>query len=165
MSNRVTAGDDGRGVDPRQPARRELTRVRPEWVDHYDHMNLAYYLLVFDMATDVVWPDWGLGDSLRARRLGTFALESWQAYRREVSLGAPLAAESALLAHDSKRLIIRHRLYHAEEGWLSAENEVLYLCVDLDARRAAAWPPEVLARLAAALVTDEAPQRLALARR
>jgi acyl-CoA thioester hydrolase len=145
--------------------RTRICEVRRDWVDHYDHMNLAYYLLVFDMATDVVWPHWGLGESLRAQGLGTFALESWQAYRREVSLGAPLAAESALLAHDAKRLIIRHRLYHAEEGWLSAENEVLYLCVDLAARRAAAWPPEVMAKLAAALVTDEAPQRLALARR
>ncbi|MGX9965657.1 acyl-CoA thioesterase [Roseomonas sp. F4] len=140
-----------------------LCRVRPEWVDHYGHMNLAYYLVAFDLATDEVWPDWGLGPALRARGLGTFAVESWQAYRREVVLDAPLAAESALLAFDTKRLLLRHRLYHAEEDWLSAENEVLFLCVDLATRRVAAWPEDVLARFEQVRVA-EAPQRLALKR-
>ncbi|NKE47828.1 thioesterase [Roseomonas frigidaquae] len=143
----------------------ELGRVRPEWVDHYGHMNLAYYLVVFDLATDAVWPEWGLGPALRARGLGTFAVESWQGYRREVVLDAPLAAETGLLAFDTKRLLLRHRLYHAAEGFLSAENEVLYLCVDLATRRVAAWPEEVMARFAAVRIAEEAPQRLALKRR
>ncbi|WP_439594666.1 acyl-CoA thioesterase [Falsiroseomonas sp.] len=140
-----------------------MGKVRPEWVDHYGHMNLAYYLVVFDLATDEVWPEWGLGPALRARGLGTFAVESWQAYRREVVLDAPLAAESALLAFDAKRLLLRHRLYHAEEGWLSAENEVLFLCVDLATRKVAQWPADVLARFGEVKVA-EAPQRLALKR-
>ena len=29
--------------------------VRPEWVDEYDHMNLAYYVLVCDQATYEFW--------------------------------------------------------------------------------------------------------------
>ena len=144
-------------------ARPEICAVRPEWVDHYGHMNLAYYLVAFDLATDVVWPDWGLGDPLRATGFGTFAVESWQAYRRELTLGMPLAAESALLAFDNRRLIVRHKLYHATEGWLSAENEVLFLCVNLETRRAGHWPDWTLQRLAAALV-EEAPQRLTLKR-
>jgi acyl-CoA thioester hydrolase len=126
-------------------------------------MNLAYYLVAFDLATDRLWPALNLGRAFQARGLGTFAVESWQAYVREVVLDAPLAADSAVLAFDAKRLLIRHRLYHAEEGWLSAENEVLYLCVDLATRRVAAWPEDVLARFAARSVADE-PKRLALAR-
>ncbi len=140
-----------------------LTRVRPEWVDHYGHMNLAYYLVAFDLATDALWPDLGLGERFRARGLGTFAVESWQSYRREVVLDAPLAAESKVLDFDAKRLLIAHRLFHAEEGWLSAENEVLFLCVSLETRRVAAWPEDVLARFAAAKVGKGA-QRLALKR-
>ncbi len=140
-----------------------VCRVKPEWVDHYGHMNLAYYLVAFDMATDALWPRIALGEGLRQRGLGTFAVESWQAYVREVVLDMPLAADSAVLGFDGKRLLIRHRLYHAEEGWLSAENEVLYLCVDLTARRVAAWPEEALAAFAAARV-EEAPKRLALRR-
>lgn len=141
-----------------------LCRVKPEWVDHYGHMNLAYYLVAFDMATDALWPGLNLGDGFRARGLGTFAVESWQAYLREVVRDMPLSAESAVLGFDRRRLLLRHRLYHAEEGWLSAENEVLYLCVDLGARRASQWPEDVLARFAAARV-DEPAKRLALQRR
>lgn len=141
-----------------------LCRVRPEWLDHYGHMNLAYYLVAFDLATDGLWPVLNLGASFRARGLGTFAVESWQAYVREVVLDAPLSADSAVLAFDAKRLLIRHRLYHAEEGWLSAENEVLYLCVDLATRRVAAWPDDVLSELATHRTAD-VPRRLALTRR
>jgi acyl-CoA thioester hydrolase len=140
-----------------------LCRVRPEWVDHYGHMNLAYYLVAFDLATDALWPSLGLGEGFRARGLGTFAVESWQGYVREVLLDAPLSAGSAVLGFDAKRLLVRHRLHHADEGWLSAENEVLYLCVDLGTRRVAAWPEDVLARFGAARVAD-APKRLALRR-
>jgi acyl-CoA thioester hydrolase len=140
-----------------------LCRVKPEWVDHYGHMNLAYYLVAFDLATDALWPALNLGEGFRARGLGTFAVESWQAYVREVLRDAPLAAESEVLAFDSRRLLVAHRLYHAEEGWLSAENEVLFLCVDLAARRAATWPEDVAARFAAARV-ERAPKRLAVRR-
>jgi acyl-CoA thioester hydrolase len=138
-------------------------RVRPEWVDHYGHMNLAYYLVAFDLATDLLWPALNLGEGFRARGLGTFAVESWQRYAREVVLDTPLAAESEVLGFDGKRLLIGHRLFHAEEGWLSAENEVLFLCVDLGRRRAASWPEDVLERFAAHKV-DRAPQRLAIKR-
>ena len=140
-----------------------LCRVKPEWVDHYGHMNLAYYLVAFDLATDALWPSLCLGERFRGRGLATFAVESWQAYVREVLLDAPLAAESAVLAFDAKRLLVRHRLHHAGEGWLSAENEVLFLCVDLATRRVAAWPEEALAAFDAAKVPD-VPKRLALRR-
>jgi acyl-CoA thioester hydrolase len=140
-----------------------LCRVRSDWVDHYGHMNLAYYLVAFDMATDEFWPALNLGEGFRARGLGTFAVESWQAYVREVVLDMPLAVESAVLAFDSKRLLLRHRLYHAEKKWLSAENEVLFLCVNLDTRRVAAWPDDVVAKFQAAQC-EEAPKRLTLRR-
>ena len=119
--------------------------VEPAWVDHYGHMNLAYYVLVFDRATDLLWPRLGLGPELRAAGLGTFAAESWVGYRREVLEGAPLAAVSEVLDFDNKRLLIRHRLLHADEGWESAESELLFLCVDLGRRKVSHWPQDVLA--------------------
>jgi acyl-CoA thioester hydrolase len=126
-------------------------------------MNLAYYLVAFDLATDALWPELGLGAGFQARGLGTFAAESWQAYTREVTEGAPLAFESEVLAYDAKRLLCRHVMFHAGEGWQAAENEVLYLCVDLAARRVGAWPEDVLARFAAR-ATGAAAKRLALRR-
>ena len=138
-----------------------LARVRPEWVDHYGHMNLAYYLVVFDLATDVLWPKLGLGPGFRERGLGTFAAESWQAYIREVTLGTPLICDSEVLSFDSKRLLIRHVMRHAAEAWEVAENEVLYLCVDLGTRRVGAWPEDVRARFAA-VATGGTAKRLRL---
>lgn len=147
--------------DPTAP----LARVRPEWVDQYGHMNLAYYLVVFDAATDRVWPDLGLGPALEAAHgLGTFAAETWVEYRRELREGMPLACEAAVLGCDARRLLLRHRLLHADEGWIAAENETLFLCVDLGPRRVASWPSAVRAGLVAA-ATGEAPRRLSLARR
>lgn len=143
--------------------RAPLCSVLPGWVDHYGHMNLAYYLVAFDLATDALWPSLGLGPEFRARGLGTFAAESWQAYTREVTEGAPLAFDSEVLAYDAKRLLCRHTMFHAAEGWQAAENEVLYLCVDLEARRVGAWPDEVIARFAER-ATGAAAKRLALKR-
>lgn len=143
--------------------RAPLCHVKPGWVDHYGHMNLAYYLVAFDLATDALWPSLGLGKGFQERGLGTFAAESWQAYTREVTEGAPLAFDSEVLAYDAKRLLCRHVMFHAEEGWQVAENEVLYLCVDLTARRVGAWPEDVLAKFAAR-ATGGAAKRLALKR-
>ena len=35
--------------------------VKPEWIDHNGHMNVAFYVLAFDQATDQVYEPWGLG--------------------------------------------------------------------------------------------------------
>jgi acyl-CoA thioester hydrolase len=145
------------------PNRHRLGPVRPEWVDSYGHMNLAYYLVNFDMATDGLWPRLGLGRSFRDRGLGTFAAESWVAYRREVTEGMALEASSEVVDHDSKRLLVRHHLFHAEEGWESAECEMLFLCVDLGMRKVTDWPEDVRAAFAAAPGCPPA-QRLALRR-
>jgi acyl-CoA thioester hydrolase len=142
----------------------ELCRVRPEWVDHYGHMNMAFYLAVFDMATDQLWPDLRLGPTLHARGFGTFAAETWVNYVREVREGMPLSCTNEVLAYDGKRLIARHRMHHATEGWLAAENEVLYLCMDLSVRKVGLWPQDVLDRFAATC-TGNPPRRLALKRR
>lgn len=144
-------------------ARTEIGAVQPGWVDHYGHMNLAYYLVAFDLITDALWPSLHLGPGLRARGLGTFAAESWVAYKREVTEGMPLAGSSEILAYDAKRLLLRHRLFHAAAGWESAECELLFLCVDLNRRKVTPWPEEAGTAFAAA-PQGAPPRRLRLKR-
>jgi acyl-CoA thioester hydrolase len=141
-----------------------LAVVRPDWVDNNGHMNMGFYLVVFDIATDQLWPRLGLGAPFRARGLATFAAEAWVNYVREVNEGMPLACTNEVLAHDGKRLLCLHRMHHATEGWLAAENEVLYLCVDMGQRRVTTWPEDILAGFAA-LATGNPAKRLALKRR
>jgi acyl-CoA thioester hydrolase len=52
-------------------------------------------------------------------------------------------------------------MFHAKEGWQVAENEVLYLSIDLTKRRVAPWPEDILARLAAQR-SGETAKRLSL---
>ncbi|MCX7933280.1 MAG: thioesterase family protein [Rhodovarius sp.] len=142
----------------------ELARVKPEWCDSNEHLNMGYYLVVFDFQTDRLWPHLGLGRALRARGLTTFAVEAWLDYRREMLEGQPIGAESRVLVFDEKRLMVEHRMFHHAEGWISSSHEVLYLCVDVASRKVARWPEDVLARFAE-VATGDSPRRLSLRRR
>ncbi|MBM4439602.1 MAG: thioesterase family protein [Candidatus Rokubacteria bacterium] len=124
--------------------------VRGEWIDHNRHMNMGYYVVVFDLATDEFFRWIGLDAAHReAHRVTTFCLEAHVTYHREVREGDPLRFTTQLLAHDAKRLHYIHAMYHATEGYLAATNELMSLHVDLATRRGASMASAVLARLAA----------------
>ena len=124
--------------------------VRPEWIDHNGHMNMGYYLVVFDFATDEFFRWVGLGEAHRqARGITTFCLEAHVTYHREVRSGDPLRFTTLLLGHDAKRIHYIHAMYHSREGYLASTNELMSLHVDLATRRGAPMAPEITARLAA----------------
>ena len=124
--------------------------VRPEWIDYNGHMNVAYYVLAFDHATDAFLDYLGLDEGHREENGGsTFAAESHVVYCREVAEGDPLRFTTQLIDFDGKRLRYFHRMYHETEGYLAATNELLSLYVDLERRRVAEMPEPILARLAA----------------
>jgi acyl-CoA thioester hydrolase len=123
--------------------------VRPEWIDHNGHMNMGYYLVVFDFATDAFLAYCGLDAAHReAAQITTFCLEAHVTYHREVRAGDPLRFVTFLLGHDAKRIHYIHEMRHAEEGWLAATNELMSLHVSRATRRGAPMAPEALARLA-----------------
>jgi acyl-CoA thioester hydrolase len=124
--------------------------VRPEWIDHNQHMNMGYYLVVFDFATDEFLRWVGLDEPHRAARaVTTFCVEAHVTYHREVRAADPLRFTTLLLGHDDKRIHYFHMMYHASEGYLAATNELMSLHVSHATRRAAPMAPEVLVRLAA----------------
>ncbi len=123
--------------------------VRPEWVDFNGHMNLAYYLLAFDHATDKFLHHLGLGEAyMRATGRSIFVLEAHVVYRREMQADDPMRFTTQLLGHDAKRIQFIHHMYHAREGYLSAANEIMALHVDLGTRRSAPMPAVVIDTLA-----------------
>jgi acyl-CoA thioester hydrolase len=140
--------------------------VRPEWIDHNGHMNVGYYLVVFDLATDEFMRWVGLDEAhRRARQVTTFCLEAHVTYHREVRAGDPLRFTTQLLAHDVKRLHYIHAMYHATDGYLAATNELMSLHVALATRRGAAMAPEILARLAEVQAAHDVLERPAQAGR
>ena len=124
--------------------------VRPEWIDYNDHMNVAYYVLAFDHATDAFFDYLGLDTAYRKRTgSSTFAVESHVTYQREVRAGDPLSFTTQLLAYDDKRLHFFHRMHHGEQHYLAATSEWLALHIDLEQRRVSAMPEEIEARISA----------------
>jgi acyl-CoA thioester hydrolase len=123
--------------------------VRPEWIDHNRHMNMGFYLVVFDLATDEFLAWVGLdADHRRTQGVTTFCLEAHVTYHREVRAGDPLRFETRLLAHDEKRLHYVHTMWHAGAAYLAATNELMSLHVSRATRRGAPMAPAVLERLA-----------------
>lgn len=135
--------------------------VRPEWVDYNGHMNVAYYVLLFDRATDGLFGALGVGESYRREKAGSlFIVESHVAYRRELHAGDRVRIESRILGHDDKRLHGFARMIHAASGECSATYEFLGLHVDMGARRSApfpAWAREQIRTLAARHATEPRP--------
>jgi len=122
--------------------------VESDWIDYNGHMNVAYYLLAFDHATDDFLDDLGLDEAQRDRNGGTtFAAEVHIRYHRELMSGDPIRVTTQLLSFDVKRLRYLHQMYHAADGYLAATAENLSLYVDLNIRRVTTMPEAVLQRL------------------
>lgn len=124
--------------------------VLPEWIDYNGHMNLSYYVLLFDSATDGFLEYLGLTPGIRVRRnASTFSAEMHVHYLRELRVGDPVRITTQLLDHDARRIHYFHRMYHRNRGYLAATNELLSLYVDMGARRVTEMPPAMQRRLAA----------------
>lgn len=126
--------------------------VREEWTDYNGHMNLAYYVLIFDHATDAFYDAVGLGEDYKNRTNGsTFAVESHVTYDAELMAGDEVYCTTQLLDFDEKRIHYFHAMYHANKGYLASTTELLALHVDMNSRRVAPMPAEIMDKLAAVL--------------
>lgn len=124
--------------------------VLPEWIDANGHMNLAYYVVLFDQATDLMYDEIGVGQAYRdATGNSTFTAETHTLYEREVRLGERLRVVPHLLGADAKRLHYFHEMFHAKEGHRVAAQELIALHIDMSVRRVAPFPAELAAKLRA----------------
>jgi acyl-CoA thioester hydrolase len=115
--------------------------VRPEWIDYNGHMNLAYFVVAFDYATDAFFEYIGVGPRYRAERdMSTYVLETHITYHREMKEGDPMYFETQLLGHDAKRIHFFHFMYHARSDELAATTELMYINVDTRAQRSTPMP-------------------------
>ena len=131
--------------------------VRPEWIDHNGHMNLAYYTVLFDYATDLMFDVLDLGIGYRRRTdLGTFVTETHNRYELELLVGDKVRVAIQILFADDKRLHLAHEMFRRDNGERAATQELLFLHVDLKARRVCPFPPELHVRVHAAAAAHAA---------
>ena len=122
--------------------------VRSQWIDANGHLNMGYYVVVFDYATDAWLAYIGLDPGYKARcGVMTFTLESHVTYRRELRESDELRFTTQLLDFDPKRLHYFHQMYRAQDDTLAATNELVSLHVAQETRRSAPMAPEILERL------------------
>jgi acyl-CoA thioester hydrolase len=122
--------------------------VLEDWLDVNEHLNVAYYALIFDRAAEAFMGHVGVDDDyIRTRRCSWVALESHTVFRRELRLADPLRVTAQVLDADRKRIHLFQRLIHAEQDFTAATNELMILHLDLEVRRSAPFPQVVASRL------------------
>lgn len=122
--------------------------VAEEWVDYNLHMNVAFYVLVFDRATDGLLELLEIGATYaKAGEASTFVAESHTCYLREMHLGTDIRVETQLVGFSARTLHYVHSMYHGREGYLAATHEQISIHVDLKTRRSRPFPEAALTRL------------------
>ena len=115
--------------------------VLPAWIDHNGHMNLAYYVLVFDHATRALLEALSLGSAYSRRTgRGMHVAETHTIYLRELLVGAPISTLTHLVAAGASQLHIVQEMFHAQERFRAAVQERLLQHLDLDDRTPAIFP-------------------------
>jgi acyl-CoA thioester hydrolase len=118
-------------------------KVLPEWTDYNGHMNLAFYIHLFDLSWEVLLEKFNIGeDSAKNEKRTTFAVESHTTYDMEVKVGDEVDLSLIFLDFDKKRLIYKLQMNHKEKKYLAATTEVCSLYVDLNSRKVTEFEKE-----------------------
>jgi len=111
-------------------------KVIKDWTDYNGHLNVAFYVRIFDIAADVMLDNFNMGGiSAKREKKTTFVAEMHTIYKEEVRLGEEVETHLTYIDHDKKRIHYRLSMFHKEKKYLAATNEVLSLYVDLDKRK------------------------------
>ena len=111
-------------------------KVIKEWTDYNGHLNVAFYVHIFDIAADVMLDNFNMGGaSAKKDKKTTFVAEMNTSYKQEVKLGEEVETHITFVDHDKKRIHYKLSMFHKEKKYLAATNEVLSLYVDLNKRK------------------------------
>lgn len=118
-------------------------KILKEWTDYNQHMNLSYYILVFDNAAEVMLSKFQMGEqAAKNTNRSTMAVESHTFYKNEVKEGEEVDVFLTHVDHDKKRIHYRLEMYEKVKKTLSASTEVLSLYMDLSQRKVREFEPE-----------------------
>ena len=111
-------------------------RVKAEWADYNGHMNLAYYIHLFDGAWEILLGNFNIGEeSAKVEKKTTFAVESHTTYDKELKVGDEVDLNLLFLDRDKKRIVYKLEMKHKQEQYLASTTEVCSLYIDLGERR------------------------------
>ena len=118
-------------------------KIIKEWTDYNGHMNLSYYILVFDIGAEVILSKFKMGEhSAKTTKKSTMVVETHTTYNQEVKEGDEVDVFISYFDHDNKRLHYKLEMYDKNKNTLSATTEVLALYIDLNIRKVTEFEPE-----------------------
>lgn len=130
--------------------------VEEAWIDLNQHMNMGYYLVVFDLATANFYRDLNIGGVCHLEDGHTiFSIESRICYRKELRLGEAFVIHSQLLGYDHNKVHYLHKMLTADDLELVAMNECMSINVDERSRKSTAFNDASVAGLRRARFEDE----------
>ena len=117
--------------------------IKEEWIDYNNHMNMAYYVLVFDDVWEIILKKFKMGeDSAKSTQMSTMVVETHTTYNSEVKLGDEVEINLTYFDHDKKRLHFKMEMIEKSSKKLSATLEMLSLYIDLTQRKVAEFEQE-----------------------
>jgi acyl-CoA thioester hydrolase len=118
-------------------------KIIKEWTDYNNHMNLSYYILVFDMGAEVILSKFKMGEhSAKTTKKSTMVVETHTTYQQEVKEGDEVNVFLVYFNHDNKKLHYKLEMHDKNKNVLSATTEVLALYIDLNIRKVAEFESE-----------------------
>ena len=118
-------------------------KIIKEWTDYNGHMNLSYYILVFDIGAEVILSKFKMGEhSAKTTKKSTMVVETHTTYNQEVKEGDEVDVFMSYFDHDNKRLHYKLEMYDKNKNTLSATTEILALYIDLNIRKVTEFEPE-----------------------
>ena len=119
-------------------------KIIKEWTDYNNHMNVAYYVLIFDLyGAEKLMTLFDMGEaSAKNTKKSTMVVESHITYNQELAEGDEVNVNLTYFNHDKKRLLYKMEMVHKEKKFLASTIEVLALYVDLDKRKVSEFENE-----------------------
>ena len=113
-------------------------KIKKEWTDYNNHMNMAYYVLIFDQVWEIMLQKFKMGEnSAKTNKMSTMVVETHTTYNNEVKEGEEVEINLTFFDHDKKRLHFKMEMLEKTTKKLSATLEMLSLYIDLNKRKVA----------------------------
>ncbi len=122
--------------------------IPPAYLDRNGHMNMRWYLALYDEAGDAMYPMLGLtADYFAASGMGGFDLEHHLWYPAEVRNGDTVVIRARFIARGAKLMHYLFFMVNETRGVVSSIFECVHAHADLTARRIAPFPAQVAAQI------------------
>jgi len=132
-------------------------KITKDWVDYNNHMNMAYYVLIFDEAWEVALEKFNMGASAAKNlKRSTMVVETNTKYLKEVKEGETVDINLTFFDHDKKRLHLKMEMVSKGTKKTSASMEWISLYIDLSKRKVTEFEEDKLKLMASFIEENEA---------